>query len=396
MTGDSIWTAIGLMSGTSMDGVDVAMITTDGHGLVLTGGGAARTRSAAGAEIRAGFEKPRVLSRPYSAGERAVLRRAVDEAKPLRDRDARPRALAEAEAVVTAAHAEAVEALLAEHGLTASDIDVVGFHGQTVLHRPEERLTVQIGDGAALAERLGIDVVHDFRAADVAAGGQGAPLAPAYHRALVMSQRMDLPVVVLNLGGVANVTWIGRDEDPIAFDTGPANALIDDWIREHTGADHDEGGAIAARGHVQADVLADLLDNPYFSAPAPKSLDRNAFDPAPLAGLSIEDGAATLVAFTAATVAMAELHFPAPARRWIVAGGGAKNPTIMEELQKRLDAPVMTAERVGWSGEYLEAQAFAYLAVRSLTGLPLSFPTTTGVKQPMTGGVLASARRSAA
>ncbi len=391
----SIRTAIGLMSGTSMDGVDVALITTDGSELVFPGLRRPRRSATAAPDEEAAF----VSSRPYTDAERAVLRQALAEAVSLDDRTSRPGALREAEEIVTAAHAEAVEAFLAEHGLSAEDVDVVGFHGQTVLHRPERGLTVQIGDGEALAERLGIDVVHDFRAADVAAGGQGAPLAPAYHRALVRSGRLNLPIVVLNLGGVANVTWIGEEEDgegPMAFDTGPANALLDDWIRRHTGASHDAGGAIAAQGRVDTEALSRLLDAPYFSAPVPKSLDRNAFDPAPVEGLSLEDGAATLVAFTAASVAMAELHFPAPPVCWIVAGGGARNPTIMGELEKRLEGEVWTADRVGWSADHLEAQAFAYLAVRSLRGLPLTFPATTGVRQPTTGGVLAQPRRSAA
>lgn len=363
-------TAIGLMSGTSMDGVDVALIETDGEMVFAFGP---------------------TGSRPYSAAERRTIAAAVAQAPGISDRNERSGAFGEAEGIVTGAHADAVEAFLAENGLTAADIDVIGFHGQTIFHRPETRLTVQIGDGPALSERLGIDVVHDFRAADVAAGGQGAPFVPVYHRALAAHAGLDLPVVVLNLGGVGNVTYLSG-EAPLAFDTGPANALIDDWVSARAGMAYDEGGRIAARGRIDEDALAALLSGLYFSRRPPKSLDRNEFSASSLEGLSLEDGAATLAAFTAASVALARDWFPEPARQWIVVGGGANNPTLMAMLRDRLDAPVVTGAEIGWSGDHVEAQAFAYLAARSLRGLPLTFPTSTGVPEPMTGGVLAKAR----
>lgn len=364
-------TAIGLMSGTSMDGVDVALIVTDGD-----------TISAFGP----------TGSRVYRLDERQTIAAAAAEAAKITSREDRPGVIGEAERIVTDAHAVAVETFLAENRIDPSMVDVVGFHGQTILHRPKKRLTVQIGDGRSLADRLGIDVVYDFRGHDVASGGQGAPFVPAYHQALVDREKLDMPVAVLNLGGVGNVTWIGAGE-PLAFDTGPANALIDDWVAARTGKGFDENGLLAAAGKVDERLLSILMGGLYFSRKPPKSLDRNDFDSAPLAGLSVEDGAATLTAFTAASVARARDWFPAPAKRWIVVGGGACNPTLMAMLAERLEVPVDAGADIGWSGDHVEAQAFAYLAVRSLRGLPLSYPTTTGVSEPMTGGSLVRAGR---
>ena len=246
-----------------------------------------------------------------------------------------------------------------------------------------------MGDGATLARRLGVDVVGDFRSADVAAGGEGAPLAPLYHAALAM--KLPKPLAVLNLGGVANVTWIGAAgvgevRDILAFDTGPGNALIDDWVRRHTGAAADIGGALAAAGRASVEHVARFLERPFFARTPPKSLDRDDFRDAMPDGLSAKDGAATLTEMTAAAVAAARRHFPAPAREWLVCGGGRHNPALTAALARRLGAPARPVEAVGWNGDALEAQAFAYLAVRSVAGWPLSLPSTTGVPHPTTGG----------
>jgi anhydro-N-acetylmuramic acid kinase len=281
-------------------------------------------------------------------------------------------------------HAEAVERFSREHPGTA--VDVVGFHGHTILHRPAERRTRQIGDGALLAHRLGLDVVADFRSADVAAGGQGAPLAPLFHTALAAA--LPKPIAVLNIGGVANVTWIGGLPEILAFDTGPGNALIDDWVRRHTGVAADLDGALARTGAVSAAHVENFLTNPFFGRLPPKSLDRDDFRGAMPTGLSLEDGAATLTEMTAAAVAAGTRHFPAPPEQWLVTGGGRHNPALMAALGRHLDAPVKPVEAVGWRGDALEAQAFAYLAVRSVLGLPLSLPSTTGVPQPCCGGHL--------
>ena len=288
----------------------------------------------------------------------------------------------------------AVQVFLKAHGIDRRTIDVVGFHGQTLLHRPERKLTVQIGDGKMLARELGVPVVYDFRAADVAAGGQGAPLVPVYHRALAQTIERPRPLAVLNVGGVANVTVIDGSPDPLACDTGPGNALIDDFMRERSGLAHDPAGENAARGKVDEDAVMRVLAHPFFAQTPPKSLDRNDFrawvaGEAKLAEKSVADGAATLTAITAASVAAVSPHLPEPPRSWIVAGGGAQNVTLMKMLAQRLaPARVETATAAGWDSDSIEAQAFAYMGVRRLCGLPITFPTTTGVDQPMQGGVL--------
>jgi anhydro-N-acetylmuramic acid kinase len=362
--------AIGLMSGTSLDGVDVAVIETDGERIAALG--------------PSGY-------RPYTEAERDLLRQALTAGAGLTDRTARPGPLGAAERLITEAHGEAIGTLMAQHAIAAGSIDIIGFHGQTVLHRPERHLTVQIGDARALAQRCGIPVAYDFRAADVAAGGQGAPFVPVFHRAVAATIDRPRPLVVLNVGGVANITYLDDDADPIACDTGPGNALLDDFMRLRTGKPHDDGGAVAAQGRVDQAFLARMLAHPFFAAPPPKSLDRNEFALAGLGldALSVADGAATLAALTAATVARIVPHLPRPPASFIVAGGGAKNRTLLAMLRERLaPAQVETATEVGWSADALEAQAFAYLAVRSRLGLPLTFPRTTGVPRPLTGGVI--------
>jgi anhydro-N-acetylmuramic acid kinase len=294
--------------------------------------------------------------------------------------------VAEVERAVTEAHAAAVERFVAKHRVAA---DLIGFHGHTILHRPEIGRTWQIGDGALLARLTRCDVVCDFRSADVAVGGEGAPFVPLYHAALAAT--LAKPLAILNIGGVANVTWLGEGDGAIlAFDTGPGNAPIDDWALRHRGEAVDRDGALARGGRVDAARLAAFLAHPFFDRAPPKSLDRNDFLAGAAEGLSAEDGAATLTAMTAAAVARAKEHCPAPPRRWLVTGGGRHNPVLMAELARRLAAPVEPVEAVGWDGDALEAQAFAFLAVRSLAGLPLSLPTTTGVARPVSGGRLFS------
>lgn len=359
--------AIGMMSGTSMDGIDVALIETDGEGTVV--------RKAAS-------------SRPYTPAERESLASAMVEAAGMRSRTERPGTLADVERRLTELHAETLNAFLSETRTDSATIDVVGFHGQTVLHRPDDRLTVQLGDGALLASLAGLPVVHDMRAADVAAGGQGAPLASAYHRAFAgrLEQR---PVAVLNIGGVANVTWIGREPDAIlAFDTGPGNALLDDWVLHHTGQPFDRDGAMARSGSVNVDRLAAYLRHPYLQRKAPKSIDRYDFTLRPLEGISAADGAATLAQVTVVSIARSVSLMPEPPAVWLVCGGGRQNGFLIELLRKHLAAPILLAEDVDLDGDSVEAEAWAYLAVRSLMGLPLTFPGTTGVSTPMTGGVI--------
>lgn len=361
-------TAIGLMSGTSLDGVDVAMIETDGKRVQAFG--------------PSGY-------RPYTDVERRLLLQALTEATHLQAREERPGILHEAERVVTTAHAEAVASFKAHNHIASEDIDIVGFHGQTVLHRPAEKMTVQIGDAAALARAIHIPVMHDFRAADVAAGGQGAPLVPVYHRALAQSLEREGPVVVLNIGGVSNITYIDGDT-LIACDTGPGNALIDDFMQRSLGQRFDRDGRMAAQGTVDERWLAQALSLPFFALPPPKSLDRNDFGKLVLGDSSPANGAATLTALTTAAIAKIVPLLPKPPKSWVVAGGGARNLTMLRMLRERLHpAPVEAADALGWSTDSIEAQAFGFLAARGLKGLPLSYPATTGVPIPMTGGIVA-------
>ncbi len=352
-----LYHAVGLMSGTSMDGIDAALIETDGE-----------------AHIRPlGF-----ATHPYDAETRAMIRSAIDAALT----EAAPRHGDPYDALsrrLTMLHAEAVGAL-------GEGADVVGFHGHTLAHRPERGWTWQIGDGALLAQLVRTPVVDDLRSADVAAGGQGAPLLPAYHRALAAA--VERPVGILNLGGVANLTWLGEDGELIAFDTGPGNALIDDWVSENTGYSYDKDGMLAAGGNIRDDVLAAMLDLDWFDRPPPKSLDRHDFSISAVRGLSAGDGAATLTAFTAETVRLALLHPPAPPKRLLVTGGGRHNPVLMQMIAERTGLTTESVERAGWNGDAMEAEGFAWLAVRHLRNLPTSFPEISGPREPVTGGKL--------
>jgi anhydro-N-acetylmuramic acid kinase len=353
---------IGCISGTSMDAIDVAFLETDGENHLHPG---------ASAEY------------PYPAALQATLRAII--ADPARAADD---PLQDVEAAVTTAFSEAITAFIHEFHLDKRQIDLIGFHGQTVFHAPARRLTRQLGDGAMMVARFGIPVVNRFREADVLAGGQGAPLVPLYHAALAAA--LPKPLMVLNLGGVGNVTYLGAAGEIIAFDTGPASALMDDEMLRRYGKAYDAGGHIAASGHVDESALAALMAHPYFAVPPPKSLDRNAFHDAAriTAALSPADALATLNAFTCHACAAALRHVESPPLRWLVAGGGRLNNTLMSGLATLVSVPVDPVEAVGWNGDALEAQCFGYLAVRSLRGLPLSLPTTTGVPEAMTGGMV--------
>lgn len=370
-------TAIGLMSGTSMDGIDIALIRTDGRDRVEIGA---------------------ALGISYDAQFRDRLKQALEDAKPIRQRGERPGTLANVEHELTLRHAEAVRIFVKKNNLKPADIDVIGFHGQTVLHRPDDALTVQLGDGALLARETGMAVVHNMRANDMVHGGQGAPLIPVYHAALAAGLpgefRSGRPVVFVNIGGISNLTFVGTDGTLVAYDSGPGNTLIDQWVEAHAGIPYDQGGMIASEGRVLTGLAERYLANRFFSGTKRRSLDRNDFSPPAGADANLEDGARTLAYVTAAAILRSAQHLPERPGTYIICGGGRLNPIIMRDLADlalRDEATVVSAEAAGLDGDAMEAEAWAYLAVRSLKGLPLTFPGTTGVTEPVTGGVFNAA-----
>ena len=367
--------AIGLMSGTSMDGIDVALVETDGANIVARG---------------------RTAEYPYDSGFRRQISKALGDAKLIVKREERPGILAQIERQITWRHAQAVARFLGETNVEGLSIDVIGFHGQTVLHRPDIGLTVQLGDGELLAELTKRPVVFDMRANDMLHGGQGAPLVPVYHAALAATLdpvlRGERPVCFVNIGGISNITYVRQGDAPIAFDTGPGNALIDQWVDRHAGIPFDDGGRIAAEGGVDTAIVRAYLARPFFEKKPPKSLDRNDFTIDLAEGLELSDGARTLARVSAEAIMASVRHLPEAPGLWIICGGGRKNRAIMDDLAELASAQsssVMAAEECGLNGGSMEAEAWAYLAVRSLKGLPLTFPQTTGVREPVTGGVLA-------
>lgn len=353
-------TALGAMSGTSLDGVDAAVLTTDG--------------------VRIDGFGPTSYRR-YTDAEQTVLRQGLGQWSGA--------AVEAATQVVEQAHL----ALLA----TFDGVDLVGFHGQTLAHAPRSRGTLQVGDGAWLAQALDRPVVWDFRSADVDLGGEGAPLAPFFHFACAQHIGATRPLAFLNLGGVGNLTYVDpsfeRPEEPgalLAFDTGPANAPLNDLLQSRLGLAYDHDGKIARDGTVNEAVLKHFLATPYFARIPPKSLDRDDFSEATasVSGFKNADAAATLTAMCAAGVAEGMQHCPQPPSRVLVTGGGRHNPVLMQMLATSLDCSVMPVEDVGLDGDMLEAQAFAYLAVRVARGLPTSCPGTTGVRTAVGGGTL--------
>ena len=352
-----IWVT-GLMSGTSLDGVDAASLLTDGVDISKFGSSAYR---------------------PYSAAEHETLQNVLGKwpAAP---------GLEPAAALILAVHLEAVAKLPTG--------ELIGFHGQTLSHDPQNFRTHQLGDGSELARQAGVAVAWDFRSEDVARGGQGAPLAPIYHWALARYKQMQEPVAIVNLGGVGNLTWVDARLPPerglLAFDTGPANAPLNDFMLKTTGQAYDADGALAASGRVDTQVVATFLQQPYFSRPAPKSLDRDSFgDMAGLvAQLSAADSAATLTAICVAAVVAGLPLMPVQPKQMWISGGGRKNCEMMRQLAVNLPMKVVDIDDIGLDGDMLEAQAFAYLAARVARGLPTSFPATTATKAPLCGGRL--------
>jgi len=369
-----MFTAIGLMSGTSLDGVDAALIRTDGEKVERT---------------------DHCITVPYDGQLRKNLHSVINK-KSSMEKGELYELIEEVEEEVTLRHVQAVRQLLLKAGLTPKNIDIIGFHGQTIDHRPEQQTSWQIGDGNKLAKMTGINVVNNFRAADLKAGGQGAPLVPVYHAALV--KELPKPLVFVNIGGVANVTYISDDgiESIMAFDTGPGNALIDDWMLQNMGLHCDTDGNLARSGEVSKELLSSFMDNQYFKDLPPKSLDRNQFSDVikqlEAAGVSAAQGAATLAAFTVESIVASKAFFKQEPKAWYICGGGRHNAIIMEGLARRLEAKVFPVEEIGLNGDSLEAECFGYLAMRSMRKLPITFQNTTGIKMSSaTGGVFCPA-----
>jgi len=361
--------AIGLMSGTSLDGIDAALIKSDGVSVERFG---------------------IAFNRPYRKHEYVILKNTLREARREGQPTNKNTHINKTTMMITDLHIEVVRNLLIQNDLLPIDIDVIGFHGQTLLHGPDEGWSWQIGDGNRMSKELGILVVSDFRQYDVSHGGQGAPLVPVYHKSLFSGSGLEYPIGLINFGGVANLTWIGSDDtnDLIAFDTGPANALLDDWVRKNTDYIYDKDGIFSQRGTIHHKLIEKWMDNDYFKQPPPKSLDRDYFNVDEVNSLSLEDGAATLVAFSVACLKEAISMYPKKVNNWYVSGGGAHNPTIMTMLNEVLGNNVKTLNTIGLDGDYIEAEAFGHLAVRRLYDLPITFPRTTGISLPSTGGVI--------
>ena len=369
----TVKTAIGLMSGTSMDGIDAALIESDGENIVNIIGH---------------------LSCEYDSAFRKKLKSTLDEVTNVVKRDELPRSVLNVGNELTIKHAFAVNQLLKKYSILPSEVDLIGFHGQTILHKPEIGLTIQIGDGAMLAQKCGIDVVYDLRSNDMKHGGQGAPLVPVYHRALALklTDRLDFPVAFINIGGISNLTFVGKNNELYAFDCGPGNGLIDQWMYFRTGSPMDRNGEAGLHGTVNEGIVNSYSRHPFFNQKKPGSLDWRSFKPLTDKAVSVEDGAASLSFVTAYGIVNSFRHLPVYPRTLVLSGGGAYNGAIiksLEELTQKYGIITLTAQSLGLSSNFIEAEAWAYLAIRSIYNLPITFPTTTGCLTPQSGGRLA-------
>ncbi len=358
-----IYKAIGLMSGTSMDGVDLALIESNGKEVIK--------RDSDFLHLR------------YEQDFKTRLRSLIYKDPSLSQ-------IKEIENELTLIHADLVNQFLKKNKIKPSEIDVIGFHGHTVLHSPQKQITWQIGNAHLLAHKTGINVVADFRSRDVMLGGQGAPLVPIYHFYLFHDQ--PRPTAALNIGGISNITYFGGDENTIeAFDVCFGNAPFDDLMKEKFGQDFDENGKLSKSGHADFIIADHILQNKIFRSKPPKSFDRDDFINvlAPITHLKVEDALATFAYMHARAVAINLDFLPAKPKEIFVCGGGRKNSAIIDEMKKWLTGiDVKATEEIGINGDSVEAEAFAFLAIRSLLDLPISFKNTTGTAAPSCGGVL--------
>ena len=366
-------TAIGLMSGTSMDGIDAALLKSDGQNEIEIIGH---------------------LSYTYPAVFRSKLKQSLDKVVGVTKRVELPENVSSLERELTLEHAAIVDQLLKKYSILPSKVDLVGFHGQTILHRPDIGLTIQLGDGQLLARKCGIDVVFDLRSNDMKHGGEGAPLVPVYHRALAqkLKDKLNFPIAFINIGGISNLTFVGKDNELYAFDCGPGNGLIDQWMFLKTGSPMDRNGEAGLRGTVDEKIVNSYANHPFFSNKKPGSLDWRSFKPLLNDAISLEDGAASLSFITAYGIVNSFRHLPMLPKTLVVSGGGVHNGAIMKSLKQLTQKNgiiILTARSLGLCSDFLEAEAWAYLAIRSIYQLPITFPTTTGCDRPRSGGKLA-------
>ena len=370
---DALKTAIGLMSGTSMDGIDAALLKSDGQNEIEIIGH---------------------LSYAYPAVFRSKLKQSLDKVVGVTKRVELPENVSSLERELTLEHAAIVDQLLKKYSILPSKVDLVGFHGQTILHRPDIGLTIQLGDGQLLARKCGIDVVFDLRSNDMKHGGEGAPLVPVYHRALAqkLKDKLNFPIAFINIGGISNLTFVGKDNELYAFDCGPGNGLIDQWMFLKTGSLMDRNGEAGLRGTVDEKIVNSYANHPFFSNKKPGSLDWRSFKPLLNDAISLEDGAASLSFITAYGIVNSFRHLPMLPKTLVVSGGGVHNGAIMKalkQLTQKNGIIILTARSLGLCSDFLEAEAWAYLAIRSIYQLPITFPTTTGCDRPRSGGKLA-------
>lgn len=364
-------TAIGLMSGTSMDGIDAALLRSDGNNHISILGH---------------------FSRSYDDAFRRRLKAALGQVSDIQSRNCLPENMAILQRELTLKHVGAVHDLLSNYNISPKHVDLIGFHGQTILHKPEIALTIQIGDGKLLANKTGIDVVFDLRANDMNHGGQGAPLVPVYHQALArqLKGKLPFPLAFINIGGISNLTFVG-DDALYAFDCGPGNALLDQWMFLKTQTPFDRDGRSGLQGKVIEPIVACYSKHPFFRQDKPGSLDWRSFTPLTDDTISVADGAATLSYLTAYGIVNSLRHLPSVPKTLIISGGGAHNLAIMKylkDLTTGYGIDCLTAQSLGFYSDYIEAEAWGYLAIRSFYDLPITFPTTTGCSSPQSGGKL--------
>lgn len=355
-----LW-AVGLESDTAISGIDVAFIKTDGVDI---------------------YERRKCFSRPYSPMMREAIHSVLG---PNGQKD--QEYLKSVEDLLTQEHIKAVQELMDSLDISPRQIDVIGFSGHTIFNRPSEKISVQIGDDEQMFKAFGIPVVSRFYQADLLSGGQGAPIFSVYYEAL--ARELPKPLVIFSIGGISSLTFIGENGELIAFDVGVGNMLLDRWMQEKLGAEMDFDGLWAAKGNVNERLLHKLMQHKSIKRQPPKALERTDFEDClqDVEGCSIADGAATLTAFTCeALIDAVQKFLPVSPTLFIVTGGGAYNPSMIKYLRQRLSGEVKTAEEIGWDSMCIDAESFAFLAVRSLHGLPFTYPTTTGVPFPLSGG----------